>query len=123
MSGFEFVSGFGGAETIAIVEKADDAKTTEEHMAEYIESMKALEDAMEPYKEQKRELKANYVENGWLTKQDISLAVKARAEANLEVYLTGYAGVAEHPDVVKEVIELTKTIVEADEAIKFLESK
>ena len=77
MSGFEFVSGFGGAETIAIVEKADDAKTTEEHMAEYIESMKALEDAMEPYKEQKRELKANYVENGWLTKQDISLAVKA----------------------------------------------
>ena len=77
MSGFEFVSGFGGAETIAVVEKADDAKTTEEHMAEYIESMKALEDAMEPYKEQKRELKANYVENGWLTKQDISLAVKA----------------------------------------------
>ena len=77
MSGFEFVSGFGGAETIAIVEKADDAKTTEEHMAEYIESMKALEDAMEPFKEQKRELKANYVENGWLTKGEISLAVKA----------------------------------------------
>ena len=77
MSGFEFVSGFGGAETIAIVEKADDAKPPEEPMAEYIESMKALEDAMEPYKEQKRELKANYVENGWLTKQDISLAVKA----------------------------------------------
>ena len=77
MSGFEFVSGFNGAETIAIVEKADDAKTTEEHMADYLDSMKALEDAMEPYKEQKRELKSNYVENGWLTKQEISLAVKA----------------------------------------------
>ena len=50
-------------------------------------------------------------------------AVKARAEANLEVYLTGYAGVAVHPDVVNEVIELTKTIVEAEEAIKFLEQK
>ena len=74
---FEFVSCFTGTETVAVVEKADDAKSTEEHMAEYIESMKALEDAMEPYKEQKRELKANYVENGWLTKQDISLAVKA----------------------------------------------
>lgn len=74
---FEFVSGFTGAETVAIVEKADDAKTTEEHMADYIESMKALEDAMEPFKEQKRDLKANYVENGWLTKQEISLAVKA----------------------------------------------
>ena len=77
MSGFEFVSGFGGTETIAIVEKADDAKTKEEHMADYLESMKAIEEAMEPYKDQKRELKANYVENGWLSKQDISLAVKA----------------------------------------------
>tara|TARA_R100001224_G_scaffold23825_1_gene12733 strand:- start:422 stop:622 length:201 start_codon:yes stop_codon:yes gene_type:complete len=50
-------------------------------------------------------------------------AVKARAEANLEVYLKGYAGVAEHPDIVNEIIELTKQIVEADEAIKFLETK
>ena len=74
---FEFVSGLSGTETIAIVEKADDAKTKEEHMADYLESMKALEDAMEPFKEQKRDLKSNYVENGWLTKQDISLAVKA----------------------------------------------
>jgi hypothetical protein len=77
---FEFVTGINATtpmDQIAIVQKADDAKTTEEHMSEYIESMRALEEAMEPYKEQKRELKANYVENGWLTKQDISLAVKA----------------------------------------------
>ena len=39
--------------------------------------MKAIEDAMEPYKEQKRELKSEYIENGWLTKEDISLTVKA----------------------------------------------
>lgn len=50
-------------------------------------------------------------------------AVKARAEANLEVYLTGFAGVGEHPDIVEEVVKLTKTITEADEAIKYLESK
>jgi len=77
---FEFVQGINATtpmDQIAIVEKADDAKTTEEHMAEYLESMKALEEAMEPFKEQKRELKANYVENGWLTKSEISLAVKA----------------------------------------------
>lgn len=74
---FEFVSGFTGTETIAIVQKADDAKTKEEHMADYLASMKALEDAMEPFKDQKRDLRANYVENGWLTKEDISLAVKA----------------------------------------------
>ena len=62
---------------MAVVEKADDAKTTEEHMADYIESLRVLEEEMEPFKEQKRDLKANYVENGWLTKGEISLAVKA----------------------------------------------
>ena len=57
--------------------EANDVKNKEQHMAEYIRSMKALEEAMEPYKEQKRELKAEYVENGWLSKEDISLTVKA----------------------------------------------
>ena len=74
---FEFVSGINATAPIAIVEKADDAKTTEEHMADYIESLRVLEEEMEPFKEQKRELKSNYVENGWLTKGEISLAVKA----------------------------------------------
>ena len=74
---FEFVSGIDGTSPIAIVEKADDAKTTEEHMADYIDSLRVLEEEMEPFKEQKRELKSNYVENGWLTKGEISLAVKA----------------------------------------------
>ena len=62
---------------IVMEEKLADEKSKEEHMADYLESMKALEEAMEPYKEQKRELKAEYVEEGWLTKQDISLAVNA----------------------------------------------
>ena len=74
---FEFVSGINATTPIAIVEKADDAKTTEEHMADYIESLRVLEEEMEPFKEQKRDLKSNYVENGWLTKSEISLAVKA----------------------------------------------
>lgn len=74
---FEYVTGFNAVTPMEIVAKADDAKTKEEHMADYLASMKALEDAMEPFKDQKRDLRANYVENGWLTKQDISLAVKA----------------------------------------------
>ena len=77
MSGFEFVTGIDQVTPMAVVAKADDAKTTEEHMADYIDSIRVLEDEMEPYKEQKRDLKANYVENGWLTKGEISLAVKA----------------------------------------------
>ena len=74
---FEFVSGINATATMAVVEKADDAKSTEEHMADYIESLRVLEEEMEPFKEQKRDLKSNYVENGWLTKGEISLAVKA----------------------------------------------
>ena len=62
---------------VAMHQQVEEEKSKEQHMADYIASMKALEEAMEPYKEQKRELKANYVENGWLTKQEISLAVKA----------------------------------------------
>lgn len=77
MSGFEFVTGINQVTPMAVVAKADDAKTTEEHMADYIDSIRVLEEEMEPYKEQKRDLKANYVENGWLTKAEISLAVKA----------------------------------------------
>ena len=62
---------------IVMVAEAADVKSKEQHMADYIRSMKALEEAMEPYKEQKRELKTEYVENGWLSKEDISLTVKA----------------------------------------------
>jgi hypothetical protein len=62
-----------------IVEEYEEAafKTKEQHMGDYIKSMKALEDAMEPYKEQKRELKTEYVDNGWLTKEDVSMTVRA----------------------------------------------
>ena len=76
---FDFITNNGMTDRIVIQsqEKLQDEKTKEEHMADYLESMKALEEAMEPYKEQKRELKAEYVEEGWLSKQDISLAVKA----------------------------------------------
>ena len=62
-----------------IVEEYQEAafKTKEQHMADYIKSMKALEEAMEPYKEQKRELKTEYIDSGWLTKEDVSLTVRA----------------------------------------------
>ena len=50
-------------------------------------------------------------------------AVKAKAEANLDIYLFGSVGVGEHPDLVEEVIKLTKQIAEAEESIKYLEKK
>ena len=44
--------------------------TTEKYVVEYIKAFKAVEDEMEPYKEHKRDLRKNYVQNGWLTKDD-----------------------------------------------------
>ena len=44
---------------------------------EYIRSLVAIEEAIEPYKEQKRELRTEYREQGWLNTDEIRAAVKA----------------------------------------------
>jgi len=45
--------------------------------AEYIQSMAAIEDCMKPYREQRKELRRNFMDNRWLSKEEISLAMKA----------------------------------------------
>lgn len=49
----------------------------QEKMLDYVRSLRALEDAMEPYKEQKRELRKDFKDQGWLTKDEISMTTKA----------------------------------------------
>ena len=49
----------------------------EEYITNYIKSMAAVEEEMEPFKEHKRDLKKSYIENGWLSREEISMAVKA----------------------------------------------
>ncbi len=48
-----------------------------QYVKEYIRSLVAIEEAMEPYKEQKRELRAEFRENDWLSTDEIRAAVKA----------------------------------------------
>ena len=63
-----------------IVVEAQLSETEEakrQKVLQYIRSLKAIEDAIEPYAEQKRELKAEFKEQGWLSGDEISLAVKA----------------------------------------------
>jgi len=63
---------------LKVVKKEEDEVTTkEDRITDYVKSLVAIEEEMEPYKEQKRALKSNYVENGWLSKDEISVAVKA----------------------------------------------
>ena len=52
-------------------------KQKQQYVKEYIRSLKAIEDAMEPYKEQRRELRSEFKENGWLNTDEIRAAVKA----------------------------------------------
>tara|TARA_Y100000310_G_C20130247_1_gene555539 strand:+ start:120 stop:377 length:258 start_codon:yes stop_codon:yes gene_type:complete len=56
------------------------ANTYEEkkrYVREYIRSLSAIEDAMEPYKDQKRDLRKEFRDNSWLNTDEIRAAVKA----------------------------------------------
>jgi len=55
----------------------DKLLTTEEHLSNYVREFAAIEEAMEPYKEQRRDLRESYDDNRWLTKEEMRLAVKA----------------------------------------------
>ena len=52
-------------------------KNKDEHVVEFIKALKAVEDEMEPYQEHRRDLKKNYVNNGWLSKDELRSAVRA----------------------------------------------
>jgi len=74
MSGYEI---FENVVEIHAEVEDETATTKEQKMIEYVRSLKTLEDAMEPYKEQKRELKKEFKEQGWLSGDEISMTVKA----------------------------------------------
>jgi hypothetical protein len=65
--------------SLAIVETEEREYTTsvEEYVLSYLKSLHAIEEAIEPYKEQKKELRKEYIDNDWLTREDLWAAVKA----------------------------------------------
>lgn len=56
---------------------ADTNEQKQQYVKEYIRSLKAIEDCIEPYQEQKRELRAEFRNNGWLNTDELRAAVKA----------------------------------------------
>ena len=56
---------------------ANTLQEKQRYVKEYIRSLAAIEEAMEPYKEQRRELRTEFRENGWLHTDEIRSAVKA----------------------------------------------
>ena len=63
--------------------------TREEHLSNYIKTFVAIEDAIEPFKEQRKDMREAYAENGWLSKEEMRLAVKAyrlyKSETDMEM--------------------------------------
>ena len=55
----------------------DEVLTKEELIIRYAKSLDEVERAMEPFKEHKKELKASFLENGWITKEEMSMVLKA----------------------------------------------
>lgn len=54
-----------------------DTETRTRYIKEYIRSLNAIEEEMEIYKEQKRELRNEFRDNGWLNTDQLRTAVKA----------------------------------------------
>jgi len=50
--------------------------TKEDYIVNYIKSLATLEEAMLPYREQRKDLRKSYVENGWLEKEELKLAIR-----------------------------------------------
>lgn len=58
-------------------EGAPEEGSQENYVVNYLKSLLAIEEAIEPFKEQKKELRTEFIENGWLSKDQIWSAVKA----------------------------------------------
>jgi hypothetical protein len=56
---------------------SDTTNQKQQYVKEYIRNLNAIEEAMEPYKEQRRELRTEFRENGYLNTDEIRAAVKA----------------------------------------------
>lgn len=69
------------------------------YVKEYIRSLSAIEEAMEPYKEQKRELRSEFRENGWLNTDELRAAVKAyrlfKGKVNIDEVVDNYNLIAD----------------------------
>jgi len=74
----------------------------QQYVKEYIRSLKAIEDCIEPYQEQKRELRSEFRNNGWLNTDEIRAAVKAyrlfRGKVNIDEVVENFGIIAGEED-------------------------
>lgn len=64
--------------------------TVEDHMRNYFKAFVEIDRAMEPFKEHKKALKQNYVDNKWLTREQMSLILRAYRDNENELDFKDY---------------------------------
>tara|TARA_R110000824_G_scaffold81166_3_gene204094 strand:- start:96 stop:386 length:291 start_codon:yes stop_codon:yes gene_type:complete len=66
----------------------------EEHVKNYLKDLTETEAAMEPFKEHKRDMRKSYIEEGYLTKDEIWAAVKAyrmiKSDKDMDALIDAY---------------------------------
>ena len=65
-------------------------KKKEQYINNYIKSLATIEDSMEPFKEHRRDLRKEYADNGWLSKDEQRLAVRAWCMIQKEESITDF---------------------------------
>lgn len=68
----EVVTGNGTIENVEV-----DVKSKEERMRDFIKSLNTIEECIQPYKDQRKDLKKEYIDNGWIEKDELKLLIKA----------------------------------------------
>tara|TARA_Y100001938_G_C7802407_1_gene287766 strand:- start:72 stop:332 length:261 start_codon:yes stop_codon:yes gene_type:complete len=81
--------------TVAITEEK------KKHILNLIKSFKAIDSAILPYQEQRKDLRREYIENEWLTNDEISLVKKAYNAVKTKVDLDDLSSFME---IVKEEV-------------------
>jgi hypothetical protein len=81
--------------TVAITEEK------KKHILKLIKSYKAIDSAILPYQEQRKDLRREYIENEWLTNDEISLVKKAYNAVKTRVDLDDLSSFME---IVKEEV-------------------
>ena len=56
---------------------SEKTKTKQEYVVDFIKAFDTNEQAMEPYKEHRKDLRKNYIENGFLSREEVKFAIKA----------------------------------------------
>tara|TARA_R110000796_G_scaffold92250_1_gene196457 strand:+ start:184 stop:429 length:246 start_codon:yes stop_codon:yes gene_type:complete len=78
-----------------------DDRTKQEYIGNFIKAIAAVEAEMLPLQEHRKDLKASYIMNDWLTKEEMSAAMRAyrmlKNDESIEELLQMYENVSKVP--------------------------